>query len=71
MLLQYQHRLGSNACVSLFLPSLFIASDIYSVIVARASSGINTKWQWWTPVVGMYAFPRKSYQHRQPFRIHT
>jgi MFS family permease len=36
-----------------FFNTSIVWGQMLVVIVARASSGLDTKWQWWTPVVGM------------------
>lgn len=40
-----------------FFNTSIVLGQMLVVIVARASSSLKTKWQWWTPVVGMYVFP--------------
>lgn len=60
---QHQYHLGTDACVSavlcrdFFLPFRVLIRYLLRVIVARATSSLDTKWQWWIPVICMYIYP--------------
>jgi len=40
-----------------FFNTSIVLGQFLIVLLSFGSSHINTKWQWWTPVVGMYIFP--------------
>ncbi|OAQ60247.1 MFS transporter [Pochonia chlamydosporia 170] len=40
-----------------FFNTSIIWGQMLVVIVARATSSLDTKWQWWIPVICMYIFP--------------